>query len=128
VLLLLNRFEDARHTLQTVIDESQDPSQVYLGYLFIGRAYERSGRWSAALDAYRKAVELQPGTQASRLALAHALERAGDGGAARQTLLDVLAEPWPREPTDDPWWVYPFAQFEHGLRLMNTLRQRVTLQ
>jgi tetratricopeptide (TPR) repeat protein len=126
ILLLLNHFEEARRMLQAVIDESQDPSQVYLGYLFIGRAYERSGLSLAALDAYRKAVELQPSTQASRLALAHALKRAGNGGAARRTLLDVLVKLWPREATEDPWWAYPMAQYEHGLTLMSALRQKVT--
>jgi len=40
----------------------------------------------------------------------------------------VLAEPWPRDGWDDPWWTYYFGQFRQGRRLLDELRRRVMIE
>jgi hypothetical protein len=59
------------------------------------------------------------------VALAHVLERAGVADEALEVIGPLLKLPSPREYEEDPWWEYPRGRYRQGLRLLETLFQRV---
>jgi len=120
----MDRRADARQALDKVLAAEPTVEERYLARLFLGRVAEEDGDIQSAVAEFRRAVEIQPHSQAARVALAYALERAGDAGG-RALLADVLAEPWPRDGWDDPWWTYYFGQFREGRQLLDALRRRV---
>lgn len=123
----LDRPAEARRAFDQVLEAGPTVDERYLVHLFRGRAAEQEDDTAAATADYRRAVEIQPHSQAARVALAHALERSGQIGGL-YLIHSMLGEPWPRDGWDDPWWTYYFGQFRAGRRLLDELRQRVMLQ
>jgi len=123
----MDRRADAREALGEVLASEPTAEERYLACLFLGRVSEQDGDPAAAAGHFRRAVDSQPHGQAARVALVHALEQTGDAGGPA-LLAAVLAEPWPRDGGDDPWWIYYFGQFRAGRRTLDELRQRVMVQ
>jgi tetratricopeptide (TPR) repeat protein len=124
VLSALGRTADAYTALRSVVDCSSVTDERYLAHLFLGRLADEEGAVQEAVDQYQQAANVLPHSQAARVALAFALDRAGEPGG-RALLRETLAEPWPRDGWDDPWWTYYFGQFRQGRQLLDTLRQQV---
>jgi tetratricopeptide (TPR) repeat protein len=125
VLAQQGKRQEARATIETVIEQLTAPPLVYLSQLFLGGIAEADGRLGDAVLAYRRATLAQLGSQSARVALAHVLERAGVADEALEVIGPLLKLPSPREYEEDPWWEYPRGRYRQGLRLLETLFQRV---
>ena len=108
VLVLLGRTGEAIAELDRVASETSDPAVTYLARLFVGEAYERTGRIAESMRSYRSAVELVPDGDAAHLALGRALLESGDRLAAADAAIRLLnrGSPDARRPERDPWWNY----------------------
>jgi tetratricopeptide (TPR) repeat protein len=93
----------------------------YLQQLIRGHVLDALGRLDAAIDAYRAALVIQPGTQSARVALMNALVKKGDRDEAR-----TLAEAIQTAPagTPDPWWLYWQGDYRLYPGLIAQLRQK----
>jgi VWFA-related protein len=88
-----------------------DPYLKYLHLLFTGRALDALNRGREAIDAYRSALEVVPGTQSARVALMNALLVSGDRAGAEAVAEQVQTA----EEGVDPWWMYWQGQYRlHG--------------
>jgi tetratricopeptide (TPR) repeat protein len=119
VRLQEGRPEEALRDLAQVATQARQPRQRYLAWLFAGRAREMTGDLPGAVAAYRACVANRPRAQTGLLALARALDQAGDQPGAQQTLASVTA---PRAPFD-PWWNYQAGQPERVQDLVAQLRR-----
>jgi tetratricopeptide (TPR) repeat protein len=103
------RTSEAEPLLAEADAKGTDARQRYLARLFLGRAAERGGRLEEAIRSYRRALEAWPGSQAARLALAHAVEQSSGPGASREVVGALLDPSRPRAGPADPWFVYPIG-------------------
>jgi tetratricopeptide (TPR) repeat protein len=104
-VLMLQGEDAAALTALTSISPSAVPATRYLASMYIGAVHERKGALEPAVDAYRRAVDILPASQAAYIALSEVLQRAGRGEESR-VVLDAMLSRSP-EP-DDPWWFYFF--------------------
>ena len=128
VLCETGRCNDAEPQLLEALAEAPDAGSRYLAALFLGRARESRGRLDEAIAAYRRAVSQRPHAQAARLALAHALQHAGDGAGARGLIREVLADPWhdlEQAEAADPWSLYDLGPSVRADQLLAGMRARV---
>jgi len=109
LLLDESRTSEAEPLLAEVDAKATDARQRYLARLFRGRAAERGGRLEEAIRSYRRALEAWPGSQAARLALAHAVEHSSGPAASRELVGALLDPSRPRPGPADPWFVYPIG-------------------
>jgi tetratricopeptide (TPR) repeat protein len=86
VLHQLGQDEEALRQFGWVIENANEINYVGLSHLFAGRLQEHDGDNKGAIEHYRAAVALMQSWQLARLALSHALDRAG----ARVASLEVL--------------------------------------
>lgn len=100
----LRNQHDAALTLLQGAAASEDQGVAYLARLFTGALHERRGRFEAAADAYRAAIERAPSSHAAYVALSAVLRRLGQGDAARATL--SRAVDGTLRNRRDPWWSY----------------------
>jgi len=107
VLTKLDRPEDAVRELEAAARGTSDPVDTYLAHLLAGRAEESRGGLSAAVEHYREATTALPAAEAGWVALAHALDRAGERGRATTAVARVLAAD--TEPEIDPYRAYHFG-------------------
>ena len=125
VLVLRGRAEKARPFLETVAETPGDPGRRALAWLFLGRAHEKRKDTRAAVEAYRRAIEIAPHFQAPHIALAHVLEEGSGDEAARAVLLPFFLERTRSWVRDDPWNDYPFGPPEMRLRPFEALLERL---
>jgi len=128
VLCETGRCREAEPLLSEALGKATGAGSRYLAALFLGRARASQGRLAEAITAYRRAVSERPQAQAARLALAHALEHAGDGDGARGLIQEVLAEPWHdpnRADPADPWTLYDLGPSVRADQLLAGMRARM---
>jgi len=106
LLLDEQRTGEAEPLLAEVDVATTDQRQRYLARLFLGRAADRRGQPGEAVRSYNRALEAWPQSQAARLGLAHALEKAFGAGASRPVIGEALDPSRPRDGPSDPWFVY----------------------
>jgi len=95
----------------------------YLRHLFRGRALERLNRVHDAVEAYHRAVLVQPTAQTARMALAGALVANQQRQEAASLLDGVLAGPL--DVLADPWFVFGAADQRFYPDVMTQLRREV---
>lgn len=100
------RFDDttALRTLGLVLTRTRSADTAYLAAIFIAAIHDRQGRRDEAADAYRKALEHEPGGHAGRVGLAEALRQSGRLDEARGLLQALATEP--ADTTQEPLWWY----------------------
>ncbi len=123
LLVDIGRGDEATPLLAALLEREADPSRLLLARLLLGRLHERAGRGAEAAASYRVALALQPGCRACRIALAHALETAGDAAASRDQVLALATAPAGSERVEDPWALYPYGLREDGERRLDALRR-----
>jgi len=111
----LDHFNDIGPTTDGYLD--------YLRLLFIGRALDRSKKQADAIEAYRRAVIVEPHAQTAQLALAATLAAAN----SRQEAFDVLnhALSGPQDVLADPWFTFGAGDQRFWPALVTQLRQAV---
>ena len=102
-----------------------DDSRRALAWLFLGRTHEKRKDVPAAVEAYRRAVEIAPHLQAAHIGLAHALEEGAGDEAARAVLVPFFLERSRSWVRDDPWNEYPFGPPEMRMRPFERLLERL---
>jgi tetratricopeptide (TPR) repeat protein len=117
----LGRPRPARAALEAVLKAADDPRLLYLAHLFLGRLEEDAGRMQAAAQAYRAALELNPGAQSAGVALSHVQFLAGEAAGARETMEDAIAQAGLPDRTDE-LWAYALGRAEDAERLFEALR------
>lgn len=105
VLVLNNRNEEAAQLLQTAENSAPDDETRYLAAMFLGKAEDARAHDDAARGAYLRAVDLFPGAQSPRLALAALAWRRGEQDDAL-VQLRTLASLTTLDVFSDPWWRY----------------------
>lgn len=95
---------EAAEELRRAIPLTTDPLLRYFAHLFMGRALADADDVSGARAAYERALELAPAAQAPRVGLSQLSMRAGESGAALESLRPAL-EP-EMETEEDPMWTY----------------------
>jgi tetratricopeptide (TPR) repeat protein len=128
-LLRWGFFDLRRGSSRTALDHLNDIGPMsdgyldYLRHLFLGRALDKSKKPSEAIEAYRRAIIVEPRAQTAQLALASALA----AGNSRQEAFDVLnhALSGPRDVLADPWFTYGAGDQRFWPALVTQLRQAV---
>jgi tetratricopeptide (TPR) repeat protein len=123
VLHELGRNDEALGTLSPLLERGSDPWVSYLARLFAGAACERLGRPAEAAAHYSVAVAIGPACQSARVALSHALRRAGDRTGSVVAAAEV-ARLRP-VPGGDPWWDYRYGQARRLPERLLELRREV---
>jgi tetratricopeptide (TPR) repeat protein len=124
VAFLQGHEESASEELKSVEHASREAATQYLAALFQGRVHEREGRVSQAAEAYRRAAGHLGDTPTAHVALAHALDVAGDRAGAAD-LLGRAVQPGDRSPAQDPWWTYLMGQSHEVEPLSRALHTEV---
>jgi tetratricopeptide (TPR) repeat protein len=124
VLFLQAHEGDAHAELETVEHDALEAAKRYLAALFQGRLDERERRFPQAAEAYRRAAGYMGDSPTAYVALAHALDVAGER-AKVSDLLDRALQPVDRTPSQDPWWTYLMGQFHEAEPLYNELQAEV---
>jgi hypothetical protein len=117
--------DKARPHLETVAETPGDDSRRALAWLFLGRAHQKRKDKPAAVEAYRRAIEVAPHLQAAHIALAHVLEEDAGDEAARAILVPFFLERSRSWVRDDPWNDYPFGPPEMRMSPFEALRERL---
>lgn len=125
VLVRRGWAEKGRPLLETVAKTPGDDGRRALAWLFLGRAREKRQDPSAAVEAYRRAIEIAPRFQAAHIALAHALEKDAGDEAARAILVPYFLEGSRSRAREDPWNAYPFGPPEMRLRPFEALLEKL---
>ncbi len=123
VLSLLDRADEARVALEPVAANAGEATERYLAELFLARVAEQADDHVTAIRHYEQAIDAWPESQAARIGLVQVLGRT-EGPTATWLLREALSQPWPRALESDPWWAYPFGEFERGFQLLDELRRR----
>jgi hypothetical protein len=119
VLIHLGREAEGKAELDWVLQHVAGGSLHSLAALFLGLFEERAGHWPAAVARYEEAVRTGPqGARAAAVALAHALDEAGERTRAQAVVDRLLSEPGPRDPFDG-YIVGPEGELE---RLLESMR------
>jgi hypothetical protein len=125
VLARRGRPDRALPLLKAVAETPGDPTRRSLAWLFLGKVYEQREELAAAIDAYRRAIDLSPHGQTAHVALAHALERNGGEAAARAIIRPYFLAQTRSWSRSDPWNDYPFGPPEMRVRPFEALRRRL---
>ena len=94
-LYCLERYEEAKQAIATVIDLSLapgaeiTPERLARFYYYLGRIHQRGGDQRSATSPYRRATEYDPGYAPPALTLAMHSARSGDQNAAETRLLNA---------------------------------------
>ena len=86
LLYLMNRLEEAAHFIQSVQSKLEDNANIWS---LMGNVRFSLGHWDDAVDAYRKAVRLNPDLPLHKINLAKALDTAGRKAEALDLYLDA---------------------------------------
>lgn len=86
-------YEKAREALEKAVDID---AKVFEGWHNLGFLDARQGRWSESVANYQRALDIQPGSRATMLGLAEALQRVGRYPRA-QGLLAKWMEAYPED-------------------------------
>jgi tetratricopeptide (TPR) repeat protein len=126
VLLDEKQIADGEIELRAVVARTSSPRVVYLALLFLGGSAEQRQNIEEAAGLYRKAMDVQPDSQAAALAFAYASERAGRLDVARSVLASMLRRNQGQEPLVDYWVSYRRGQFQDGFDALDKFRAAVT--
>lgn len=108
ILVRLGRPAEALTALDLWQDRANDPSVLYWGQLFRGRAFEDLDVLAEAARAYGEALRLVPDAQAPMAALVALELRRNDQDRAYHWATSALTAP---TNAIDPWWDYAFCDF-----------------
>lgn len=117
----LTQYDAAEGSLRAVLARSQDGALLYLAHLFLGQIHEDAGRLDETEREYRAALALDPAAQAAAVALAHALELAGERAASREVLAGAVGQA--RRKGRDAYWWYLEGSLDRSEALFDQLRQ-----
>ena len=92
VLWRLKQPEPARETLEAALGRAREADHLYLAHLFLGRIHEDAQRLDQAVAEYRAAAQVYPEGQSAAVALAHALQLAGEAEEARRAMARGLTD------------------------------------
>jgi tetratricopeptide (TPR) repeat protein len=112
VLSLLGKPEEARATLEPLLEGSRPAWLLYLAHLFLGQLGELDGDQDGAERHYRAAVEADPNGQVAAVALSHELLLAGDPAGSRAVLSRSLVLGESR--SGDYYWGYKLDAAERA--------------
>jgi len=119
----LGRMDEARSALKTVVAHAPDRRRLYLAHLFLGQVEEDEGRVSQADEHYRKALEIEPASQAAGVALSQVRFLLGDLAGARQTLDRALRAASHR--SEDAFWSYRAGDHKKVDAILAELREEM---
>lgn len=114
----------AEQELTWVLEHSTTAHYRVLAHLFLGRMAENRERFRDAAAHYRAALQEQPTCQAARLALSHALLRAGQHREAMETARSTLHAPDEPEALES-WLAYRLDAVNEFKRRMRSLTEQV---
>ena len=103
VLFQLGEGGPARDALAEALRRAREPGLQFLAHLFLGRTREDAGEIEAAVTEYRLALEIDPLSQSAAIALAHALQLAGQAEEAREVLQGAVSAAGRRAGRDAYW-------------------------
>jgi hypothetical protein len=101
---------------------SDDEFVAYLAHFLTGRLHERADRLTEAEAAYRRALDVMPGTQSASVALSALLIRRGipaEGQSLLRASFDALSRP------PDPWRLFGYGDYRRWPALVEALRAAV---
>jgi tetratricopeptide (TPR) repeat protein len=113
VLMIDDRTKDALPLLEAPF-ETEDPALSYYRYLFLGRAYDRTGKRDEARQSYRAATQLFPNAQSPWLALSALAGGIGDTEGSRAAMERIIQR---TDAPDDPWWQYDACSGRNATRI-----------
>jgi tetratricopeptide (TPR) repeat protein len=100
LLYLLNRFEEARAHLETIIEGLHDNAAVHN---LLGNITTAMGDWQAAREAYQRAVEIQPEMPLFKLNLARTLDTMDLMNEAKTYYLQAAEQLFRQEAYSEVW-------------------------
>jgi tetratricopeptide (TPR) repeat protein len=103
VLFRLGEREPARGALGEALQRAREPGLRFLAHMFLGGTREDAGEVEAAAAEYRLALEIDPLSQSAAVALAHALQLAGEAEEAREVLRSGVSAAGRRAGRDAYW-------------------------
>jgi tetratricopeptide (TPR) repeat protein len=121
VLWHLGKGDEARAAFETVIERSREDTTLHLARMFLGRVHQDARREDQARREYRAALALQPTSQGAAIALADALQLAGEPEAARAVIEAALAAAGRRE-LPQSLWEYDYGDSPRAPELLRALR------
>jgi tetratricopeptide (TPR) repeat protein len=124
VLWSQGKGEAARVALEATIARTRESTVLHLARMFLGRVHQDAGRDDAALQQYRAALALQPTSQGAAIALADALQLAGEDADAREAIEAALAVAG-RRPLPQSLWEYDKGNSRRAPDLLDKLRDEV---
>ena len=95
-----------------------------LAQLFLGDLAQARGQLQPAIEHFRQALQLDPRSQAARLALSYAVLRSGNRAAAAQLVREAASTPQ-QDATMDGWLAYHLGPSRHLQDLMRSLREEL---
>ena len=117
----LQRFEDSRRTLASVIDHTQDRYLRYFVHLVRGLGYNAEGRPENAQAEFERAVAIDPGVISGALELSTLLVASGRATDASVVMDRATSIP---ATIDDPWQ-YPCPDCADWSKRLQRLRAAV---
>ncbi len=113
VLMMDDRTKDALPLLEAPV-ETADSVLSYYRSLFLGRAYDRTGKRAQARQSYEAAAQLFPGAQSPWLALSALAAGIGDAEGSRAALERIIQR---THALHDPWWHYDACSGRNATRI-----------
>jgi len=109
LLQRLGRTSEAlAHLTEDRLKNAPDPVLRFLQRLFLGHALVTLNRPDEAIDAFRSALSIVPGSHSAQVALMNTLLSRGDRDEAEAIAERVQTE---RTTNLDPWWMYWQGQY-----------------
>ncbi len=124
VLAMQKKNDEAVVELEWVAPRTEDPQFRLVSHLTIGAIRKSEGELDAAIESYRKALNLDPTCQAAAIALAHAHHAKGDREDSVR-LLDQFFEQPELGIADDLWFRYLLGHSDRYEALLLEMRAEV---
>jgi tetratricopeptide (TPR) repeat protein len=125
VLALSKQRKPALDLLAQAGRDAPDSRLRYLARIIAGSIFELEDRWSDADLVYREAIDILPGAQSARLALASLLERAGRRADAFAVVAPGLTPEASKALAADPMWTYRLGPPVDAVAILSRLRTAV---
>ncbi len=121
LLVVRKRYDEAISELAIALSSHPTGAVSFYAHLFAGRADQALGKIESAVDHYRAAEALFPGSQSANLALSQAALLQSDVPAA----LDAIQRLDKSSTARDPWWWYHYAAGRDSDALLREMWDRV---
>ena len=122
VLMIGDRTKDALPLLEVPL-ETADRALSYYRFLFLGRAYQRTGKLDDGRKSYEAAGQLFPNAQSPWLALSDLAAGVGDAEGSRAALERIIQR---TGALDDPWWRYDACSGRNATRIYQEFAKSVS--